>query len=67
MELSHLEGVGRLDLKKFKTWLGGGGDTCMHLIPAVGKQRQADICELKASLIYRANGPAVEKQRQADL
>ena len=25
------------------------------LIPALGRQRQADLCELEASLVYRAN------------
>lgn len=24
----------------------------MHLIPAIGRQRQAGLCELKASLVY---------------
>jgi hypothetical protein len=27
----------------------------MPLIPALGKQRQADLCEFKASLVYRAD------------
>ena len=27
----------------------------MPLIPVFGKQRQADFCEFKASLVYKAN------------
>ena len=27
----------------------------MLLIPALGKQRQADLCEFKVSLVYRRN------------
>jgi hypothetical protein len=27
----------------------------MSLIPALRKQRQADLCEFKASLVYRAS------------
>ena len=26
---------------------------CMHLIPALGKQRQANLYEFKTSLVYR--------------
>ena len=27
----------------------------MPLIPALGRQRQADVCEFKASLVYRVS------------
>ena len=27
----------------------------MPLVPALGRQRQADLCELEASLVYRAS------------
>jgi hypothetical protein len=32
----------------------------MPLIPALGKQRQADLYEFKASLVYRANSRTVK-------
>ena len=28
----------------------------MPLIPALGRQRQADLCEFEANLVYRATG-----------
>ncbi|KAM7327523.1 hypothetical protein ACRRTK_013890 [Alexandromys fortis] len=33
--------------------LPGSGDT--SLIPALGRQRQADLCEFEASLMYRVS------------
>ena len=37
----------------------------MPLIPALGKQRQADFCEFKASLVYREScGVARAMQRK---
>jgi hypothetical protein len=35
---------------------------CTPLIPARGRQRQADLCELKASLVYRV-GSRIATQR----
>ena len=32
----------------------GGGDAHLE-IPTLGRQRQVDLCEFKASLIYRAS------------
>ena len=28
---------------------------CMTLVPALGRQRQVDLCEFEASLLYRAS------------
>ncbi|CAO2577223.1 hypothetical protein LEMLEM_LOCUS19 [Lemmus lemmus] len=45
----------------------------MPLIPALGRQRQADLCEFKASLVYRASSrtgtkatekPCLKKQKR---
>ena len=33
----------------------------MPLIPAVRRQRQADLCEFKASLVYRASSRTASK------
>jgi hypothetical protein len=33
---------------------------CLSLIPAFGQQRQADLCEFKASLIYLENFGLIE-------
>jgi hypothetical protein len=33
----------------------------MPLIPALGKQRQVDVCEFKASLVYRVSSRATLK------
>ena len=32
-------------------------------MPALGRQRQADLCEFKASLVYRVPGQAPKLQR----
>ena len=37
----------------------------MLLIPALRRQRQADLCEFKASLVYRVSSRAA-KSRQRD-
>ena len=37
------------------TKLGGGG---AHIIPALGRQRQVNLCEFEASLVYRASSRA---------
>ena len=34
---------------------------CMSLIPALRRQRQLDLCEFEASLVYRAGFKATEK------
>jgi hypothetical protein len=31
----------------------------MPLIPSLGRQRQADLCEFKASLVYRVSSRTV--------
>lgn len=31
----------------------------MHLIPAIGRQRQTGLCELKASLVYTVSSRTV--------
>ena len=36
----------------------------MPLIPALGRQRQEDLCELEASLVYRANSRIGSKAKQ---
>lgn len=33
----------------------------MSLIPAFGKLRQTDLCEIKASLVYMASGSTASK------
>jgi hypothetical protein len=33
---------------------------CMPLIPALGKQRQADLCKFETSLIYRESSRIVK-------
>jgi len=33
-------------------WYSQGDDDCMPLIPALGRQSQADLCEFKTNLIY---------------
>ena len=42
--------------------LGGGGAT--HLIPALGRQRQADLCQFEASLVYRAGASTGTKAKE---
>ena len=32
----------------------------MPLIPALGRQRQADVCEYEASLVYRASSRTIK-------
>ena len=48
---------------KYIVW--SGGRWCIPLVPALRRQRQADLCEVEASLVYRASartGPkATEK------
>jgi hypothetical protein len=39
---------------KIETEPGSGG-TCLYLMPALRRQRQADLCEFKASLDYKAS------------
>jgi hypothetical protein len=34
-----------------------------HLIPALMRQRQADLCEFKASLIYRLNSRTAKAEK----
>ena len=34
----------------------------MPLIPALGRQRQAVVCEFQASLVYRARQPWLHKE-----
>ena len=36
----------------------------MPLIPALGRQRQAELCEFKASLVYRASSRTGSKATQ---
>ena len=35
--------------------INGQATWCTPLIPALGRQRQEDFCEFKASLVYRAS------------
>ena len=68
-----------------KAWKGGpashqdselaGQWWCTPLIPALGKQRQVDLCEFEASLVYRASSrtaraiqrnPVSKKQNKAN-
>ena len=37
---------------------------CVSLIPALGKQRQVDLCEFEASLVYRASSRTVRAVTQ---
>ena len=36
----------------------------MPLIPALGRQKQADLCEFEASLMYRASSRTISKAIQ---
>jgi hypothetical protein len=37
---------------------------CMSLISTPGRQRQADLCEFKASLVYRVNSGLTRLHRE---
>ena len=39
----------------------------MPLIPALRRQRQADLCEFKASLVYRVNSRASWGYRELNI
>jgi hypothetical protein len=40
----------------------------MLLIPALGRQRQADLCEFEASLIYRVPGqPGIQRETSSQI
>jgi len=47
--------VNLINLTGFKITIGASRWQCVALIPALGRQRREDLCEFKASLVYRAS------------
>ena len=47
----------QLEMKNGQWWL-------TSLIPALGRQREADLCEFEASLVYRISSRTASKTRE---
>ena len=55
-----LYAIDKNSIKKKASWVWW----CMPLIPALGRQRQEDLCEFKANLVHRMSskpGGAIER------
>jgi hypothetical protein len=45
-------------------WKAGNGGVCSPLIPALGRQKQVDLCEFKVSLVYVVNHQGYGRRRR---